>query len=121
MEIQTGVKIKNTRDLRLQQALLQEILDMQEAELRNTVREIHHSLSISNVIKSTVSDLGKDKQFKSDALGATMNFGAQLVLDKIMNKRERGIKGYIIHAGLKKLLSFFIAKNKTAILEKITR
>lgn len=121
MDIQTSIKIKNAQDLRLQQALLQEILILQEAELRNTVREIHQSLSLSNVIKSTVSNLGKDQEFKSDALGATMNFGAQLVLDKIMNKTEKGIKGYIIHAGLKKLLSYFISRNKTAILEKITR
>lgn len=121
MEIQTGVKIKNVRDLRLQQALLQEILTLQEAELKASVREIQDSLSIPNVIKSTVSNLGKDKEFKSDALGATMNFGAQLVLDKIMHKASSGIKGYIIQAGLRKLLSMFIQKNKTAILEKITR
>ncbi|MDQ3110172.1 MAG: hypothetical protein M3R17_09770 [Bacteroidota bacterium] len=121
MEIQTSVKINNVRDLRLQQALLQEVLELQEGELRNAVREFQHSFSISNVIKSTVSNLGKDQEFKSDALGATMNFGAQLVLDKIMNKTEKGIKGYIIHAGLKKLLSYFISKNKTAILQKITR
>lgn len=120
MEITPGVKIKNVRDLQLQQALLQEILVLQEKELRITVREIHESLSISNIIKSTVSDLGKDKEFKGDAVGATMNFGAQFVLDKIMHKADRGIKGYILHAGLKKLLSFLISKNKTAILQKIS-
>jgi hypothetical protein len=121
MDMQTGVRIKNVQDLRLQEALLQEILVLQEAELRASVRDISKSLSLSNVIKNTVSDLGKDKEFKSDALGATMNFGAQFMLDKFMNRREKGIKGYIIHAGLKKLLSFLIARNKTAILEKITR
>jgi hypothetical protein len=121
MEIQTGVKINNVRDLRLQQALLQEILELQEAELRSSVREIHHSLSLSNVIKNTVSDLGKDKEFKSDAIGATMNFGAQLVLDKIMHKTTNGgIKSFLIQAGLKKIISYFIAKKKTAILEKIS-
>jgi hypothetical protein len=121
MEIQTGVKIKNVRDLRLQEALLQEILELQEAELRSSVREIHHSLNLSSVIKNTVSDLGKDKEFKSDALGATMNFGAQLVLDKIMNKTTNGgIKSFLVHAGLRKIISFFIKRNKTAILEKIS-
>lgn len=121
MEIQTGVKIKNVRDLRLQQALLQEILTLQEAEVKASIRDIQQSLSIPNVIKSTVSNLGKDNEFKSDALGATMNFGAQMVLDKIMYKASGGIKGYLIHAGLKKILSIFIRKNKTAILEKIAR
>lgn len=121
MELKTGVKINNVRELKLQQALLQEIFTLQEAEFRATVREIQNSVSISNVIKSTVSNLGKDTEFKKDALGATMNFGAQIVLDKIMNKADRGIKGYILHAGLKKLLSFLIQKNKTAILQKITR
>jgi hypothetical protein len=121
MELKTGVKINNVRDLKLQRALLEEILTLQEAELKATVREIHSSLSISNVIKSTVSDLGKDSEFKGDAIGATMNFGAQMVLDKIMHKADGGIKGYLLHAGLKKLLSFLIQKNKTAILQKITR
>jgi hypothetical protein len=121
MEIQTGMRIKNARDLRLHQALLQEIMILQEAELRECVKEIHNSLSVSHIIKNTVSDLGKDKEFKSDALGASLNFGAQFVLDKIMNRREKGIKGYILHAGLKKLVSYFISKNKTVLLEKITR
>jgi hypothetical protein len=121
MEIERGVKIRNAHDLRMQVALLEELFQLQEAELRATVKEIHHSMSVSKIIKNTVSDLGKDKEFKSDALGASLNFGAQFVLDKFMNKREKGIKGYLIHAGLKKLLSFFIQKNKTVILEKITR
>ncbi|CAN5886851.1 hypothetical protein BH11BAC7_BH11BAC7_10180 [soil metagenome] len=120
MEIQTGVKINNVRDLRLQQALLQEILTLQEAELKASIREIQNSLSITNVIKSTVSSLGKDKEFKSDALGASMNFGAQLVLDKIMNKTTNGgIKSFLIQAGIKKIMSYFIRKNRTAILDKI--
>ena len=121
MEIEPGVKIKNSRDLRMQVALLEELLVLQEADLHATVREIHESVSVSKIIKNTVHDLGKDNKFKSDALGASLNFGAQLVLDKIMNKHEKGIKGYILHAGLKKLLSFFIRKNKAVIFEKITR
>ncbi len=121
MDIKTGVQINNLDDLKLQKALLQEILTLQQAEFRASVREIQNSLSIPNVIKSTVSNLGKDTEFKQDALGATMNFGAQIVLDKIMNKADRGIKGYILQAGLKKLLSFLIQKNKTAILQKIMR
>ena len=120
MEIQTNIKIHNVRDLRLQQALLQEILILQEAELRGCVKDIQQSLSLQNIIKNTVSGLGKDREFKSDAVGATLNFGAQFVLDKIMHKASSGIKGYILQAGLKKVLSFFISRNKTAIMEKIT-
>jgi len=118
MDITVETRITNSTELKYKIQQLQAKLYQQEERIKHTVKEIHYSFHLSNLVKSAVHNLNEDPEFKGNALEAALNFGGQFLLDKIMFRKGTGIKGYLVNAGLKKLLSAVISGKKDSILKR---
>jgi len=120
MAINAGVEIRNTDELHTRIRDLDVLLAEQEHAMKKTARELHHSFQLTNLVKSAMNHLKHDREFKADAIEATLNVGADLALDSLLLKKGAGIRNFLLNAGLKKLVSFLIAKNRDHILAKKT-
>jgi|GEM_PF-2668923 len=118
MNIKTGKRISDSVDIKERIEELEIKMKKQERQLKKDVKEVYYSLHLTTMIKNALKDLRTDPELRSTAIETSLNLGGQFVLDKVLFRHHKGLKAYLLNAALKKLMSFFIAKNTDTILKK---
>lgn len=112
------MRIMDSTTLKHEIMKLDYLRDKQETMLKRNVMEFYYSIKVSTLIRNTVNELNEDTETKQSLVAHGIELGSNLLLDKIMFKKGTGIKTYLLNAGLKKLVSYFIRRKRETNREK---
>ena len=108
-------KIHSYEELTLRISELTNLKEIQEAQLRQNVRETYEHFRLKNILKRTVKDLAHDEEFVNDGFKATAGF----VMGKLFDKNS-SVKRFVASILLEKLITPLIKNSKDKIVSFIT-
>jgi len=108
-------KIHSYEELTLRISELTNLKEIQEAQLRQNVRETYEHFRLKNILKRTVKDLAHDEEFVNDGFKAAAGF----VMGKLFDKNS-SVKRFVASILLEKLITPLIKNSKDKIVSFIT-
>jgi hypothetical protein len=118
MDIRTTKRITNSDELKAHMRDLEHQLAIDERQLKKDVREVYQSLHLKNMVKNAFKEMKESPQVRNGLIATGATLGMRLLVDKVLFRKNRSIKSFLINEGVKKVLGFFISKNKDTILKK---
>jgi hypothetical protein len=117
MEIETTTRIRNVEDMKLHIAVLERRMDAIEKQLKKDVREVYLSLQVRNMVKNALREIKDDPTIRGRIVNGTLGIGAQFLIDRVLFRKRKGLKGFLVNEGIKRLLTFYLSKNRRNILK----
>jgi hypothetical protein len=85
-------------------------MDQKEEQLKLDLKEVHQSLRASNMIRNAIKDFREQPDLRIGIAQAATDMGAHAVIDRIVFRKNRGLKNYLLSILFKKIADHFILK-----------
>ena len=105
-------RITNRKQLRQRIAQLNAAMEDKEHELSTDLKEVHASLRPANLLRNAVQDLQEQPELRAGIVQTAADVGVHALIDKLMFRKQRGLKNYLISIVLKKIADHFILKGR---------
>lgn len=113
------IVINNHKDLALHILQLKSERMREEIELKNSFSNLVASLSPSNIVKNSLTELIHNKDLKLDLATAGISLGARFLIDSIFGK-NKSLKGYLSSVFVDKIATNLITNNSSKIISVFT-
>lgn len=110
--------ISSASDLSEEIARLELQKEVQEQLLKDNLKELSCFVQPGAVLKRAFGKMKEDSELQQNAVKASLDLGAQFLLDKLMLRKGMGVKSYFVNMALKKIASFVIGKSKVPSFDK---
>ncbi|HLG03432.1 MAG TPA: hypothetical protein VI731_07535 [Bacteroidia bacterium] len=118
MELETTSRINNVSALKHHISRLETRLASLEQQLKKDVREVYYSLHLKNMLKNALKEVRYDPGVKSQLISGMVGLGTRLLVEKVLFRKRKGIRGFLITEGLKRMFSHFLLKNRNGFVKK---
>ncbi len=103
-------RINTRKQLKARISYLNTRMDEKEQQLKVDLSEVHQSLRASNMIRNALKDIRDQPDLQMGIAQAAADMGAHALIDRIVFRKNRGLKNYLISIILKKVADHFILK-----------
>ena len=106
------LRITNRKQLKQRISALNAAMEKKEQQLSTDLKEVHASLRASNIIRNAIKDIREQPDLRMGIAQAATDLGAHAIIDKIMFRKHRGLRNYLLSALFKKIADHFILKSR---------
>jgi hypothetical protein len=110
--------ISSFSDLSQEIARLEIQKELQEQLLQDNLKELAYNVQPGVFLKRAFGKLKENNEVQQSVVKASLDLGAQFILDKLMIRKGLGLKSYLANMVLKKVVSFVISKSKAPSIGK---
>src|ERR1700752_3990172 len=103
-------RISNRRQLKARINALTRQMDEKEEELKTDLQEVHQSLRAANVIRNAIKDIRDQPELKFGLAQAAADMGAHALIDRVVFRKNRNLRNYLLSILLKRIADHFILK-----------
>lgn len=112
MKKQEKERITNRTQLKQRIAQLNAAMDDKEHQLKTDLKEVHASLRASNIIRNAIKDIKDQPDLQMGIAQAATDIGAHALIDKLVFRKQRGLKHFLLSILFKKIADHFILKQR---------
>jgi hypothetical protein len=105
-------RINNRKQLKARIRMLTRQMEEKEEVLKSDLKEVHQSLRASNMIRNAIKDIREQPELKLGLAQAAADMGAHALIDKVVFRKNRNLKNYLISIVLKRIADHFILKER---------
>lgn len=106
-------RINNRKQLKARISQLTRQMDEKEEVLKSDLKEVHQSLRASNMIRNALKDIRDQPELRFGIAQAAADMGAHALIDKVVFRKNRNLKNYLLSIVLKRIADHFILSAKT--------
>jgi hypothetical protein len=108
-------RIHSRKQLKARIRQLNKQMDEKEDVLKQDLNEVHRSLRASNVIRNAIKDIREQPGLRIGIAQAAADMGAHALIDKVVFRKSRGLKNYLLSILLKRIADHFILKEQRKV------
>lgn len=101
-------RINSRKQLRARIHQLNKQIDEKEVVLKADLKEVHQSLRASNVIRNAIKDIREQPDLRLGIAQAATDIGVHALIDRVVFRKNRGLKNYLLSILLKRIADHFI-------------
>jgi len=103
-------RISNREQLKRRIAVLQVAMEEKELQLKKDLKEVHQSLRASNLVRNALEDIRDQPDLRMGIAQAATDIGAHALIDKLVFRKNRNFKNYLLSVVLKKIADRLILR-----------
>lgn len=111
-------KINSSQDLQTAIFMLEQKRNAQRKEIENEVEQIHKSLSVANVFKSTLRNIIGGDSVGAKAASSVLGLGSGLIAQKLVAGKSAGIFKRLLGTLVQIAVTGLVAKNSDKAVSK---
>lgn len=105
-------RINNRKQLRARIHQLEKQMEAKEELLKSDLKEVHQSLRASNMIRNAIKDIHDQPDLRVGIAQVATDLGAHALIDKVVFRKKRNLKNYLLSIVLKRIADHFILKER---------
>lgn len=106
------LRITSRAQLKRRICELNSAMEHKEEQLKSDLKEVHQSLRASNIIRNAIKDIRDQPELQIGIAQAATDIGAHALIDKLMFRKNRSLKNYLLSILFKKIADHFILKDR---------
>lgn len=108
-------RISTRKQLKARIHQLSKQMDEKEEQLKTDLQEVHQSLRAANVIRNAIKDIREQPDLRMGIAQAAADMGAHALIDRVVFRKNRGLKNYLLSVLLKRIADHFILKERKKV------
>ncbi|HTF06206.1 MAG TPA: hypothetical protein VK826_19380 [Bacteroidia bacterium] len=85
-------------------------MEEKELQLKKDLKEVHQSLRASNLVRNALEDIRDQPDLRMGIAQAATDIGAHALIDKLVFRKNRNFKNYLLSVVLKKIADRLILR-----------